>query len=62
MDRNFIVKAHLLSEGIKISKDAKKMLDKKSEIWLMDDYITCSGVTLVFGNQYVTAGPNENSN
>lgn len=61
MNRNFIIKAHLLSEGMKISSAAKALLDKKSDIWLMDDYITCSGVTVVFGNEYVTAGPDDDS-
>ncbi|WP_321835580.1 radical SAM protein [Clostridium butyricum] len=61
MNRNFIIKAHLLYGGIKISSAAKKLLDSMSEIWLMDDYITCSGVTLVFGDEYATAAPDENS-
>lgn len=61
MDRNFIIKAHLLYEGIKISKEAKEVLDKKSKVWLMNDYITCSGVTLVYNDEYVTAGAVDNS-
>lgn len=61
LNRDFIIKAHLLSDGIKISNAAKELLDTMSEIWLMDDYITCSGVTLVFGDEYATAGPSDDS-
>jgi hypothetical protein len=61
MDKYFILKAHLFEEGIKISTGAKKLLDAQSDIWLMDDYITCSGVTMNFGDEYVTAGVNPNS-
>lgn len=61
MNRYFILKANLLYEGIKVSSRAKKVLDDMSEIWLMNDYITCSGVTLVFGDEYATAGVNKES-
>lgn len=61
MDKNFILKAHLFEQGINISAEAKKILDKQSDIWLMDDYITCSGVTLHYDNEYVTAGVSKNS-
>lgn len=61
MDKNFILKAKLLEHGIKITNEAKKILDSKSNIWLMDDYITCSGLTLHFENQYATIGSNNNS-
>lgn len=62
MDKNFILKANLLEHGIKISGNAKKILDSQSDIWLMDDYITCSGVTLHFNEYYATIGVEENSN
>ena len=61
MDKNFILKANLLEHGINISSEAKKILDSQSDIWLMDDYITCSGVTLHFENQYTTIGVETNS-
>ena len=61
MDKYFIIKANLFEYGIKISPEAKKILDSQSNIWLMDDYITCSGVTLHFGNQYATVGVEPNS-
>lgn len=61
MDKDFILKARLLEYGIKISKDAKKILDSKSSIWLMDDYITCSGITLKYENQYATIGVENDS-
>lgn len=62
MDKNFILKANLLEHGIKISSQAKKILDSQSDIWLMDDYITCSGVTLHFNDFYATIGVEETSN
>lgn len=62
MDNNFIIKANLFEKGIKITPEAKAILDTKSDIWLMDDYITCSGVTLHFDNEFITAGSDENSN
>ena len=61
MEKGFILKARLLEKGIKVSKEAKKVLDKQSDIWLMDDYITCSGVTLVFDDTYATIGVEEDS-
>ena len=45
MDKNFILKANLFEQGIKVSSKAQEILDKQSDIWLMKDYITCSGVT-----------------
>lgn len=62
MDKGFILKAKLLEKGIKISKEAKKVLDKQSDIWLMNDYITCSGITLNYEDEYATIGVDENSN
>lgn len=62
MERGFILKARLLEKGIKVSADAKKILDKQSDIWLMDDYITCSGVTLNYEDVYATIGVGEDSN
>lgn len=62
MDKGFILKAKLLEKGIKISKEAKKILDKQSDIWLMNDYITCSGITLNYEDEYATIGVDENSN
>ena len=56
MERGFKLKAWLLEKGIKITKDAKKILDEQSDIWLMDDYITCSGITLKYDDQYATIG------
>lgn len=61
MNNDFILKAYLFEKGIKISKEAKDFLDKQSDIWLMDDYITCSGLTLHYNNCYVTASSNDNS-
>lgn len=61
MDNDFKLKAYLFEKGIKVSKEAKEILDKQSDIWLMDDYITCSGLTLHYNNCYVTAGSDDNS-
>lgn len=61
MDKNFILKANLLEHGVSISSKAKKVLDSQSDIWLMDDYITCSGLTLHFENEYATIGVETNS-
>lgn len=61
MEKDFVLKAQLFEHGIKISSEAKKVLDKQSDIWLMDDYITCSGVTLHYNNTYVTSGVNSDS-
>lgn len=61
MDKNFILKAQLFEHGIKVSSEAQEILDKQSDIWLMDDYITCCGVTLNYNNTYVTSGVNSTS-
>lgn len=61
MEKGFNLKANLFEKGIKISDGAKKILDTESDIWLMDDYITCSGVTLQFDDQYATVGVDNNS-
>lgn len=61
MDKDFKLKAYLFEKGLRISKEAKNILDKESDIWLMDDYITCSGLTLHYNNCYVTAGANNES-
>ncbi len=61
MEKGFILKAKLLEKGIKVSKDAKGILDKQSDIWLMDDYITCSGITLQYEDQYATIGVEDDS-
>ncbi|MBR2787380.1 MAG: hypothetical protein IKD76_07910 [Clostridia bacterium] len=54
MNKSLMLKANLLEKGINVSKDAKELLDTKSKIWLMDDYITASGVSMQFEDQYVT--------
>lgn len=61
MEKGFILKAKLLEEGIKVSKEAKKVLDKQSDIWLMDDYITCSGISLQYEDTYATIGVEKTS-
>lgn len=61
MDQGFILKAKMFERGIKVSKEAKKILDQQSDIWLMDDYITCSGVTLVYLDEYATVGVDDKS-
>lgn len=61
MEKGFTLKANLLEKGIKVTTNAKKVLDKQSDIWLMDDYITCSGVTLKYGDEYATIGVENNS-
>ena len=61
MEKGFKLKAWLLEKGIKVTKEAKKVLDKQSDIWLMDDYITCSGITLKFDDQYATIGVEDDS-
>lgn len=61
MERGFKLKAWLLEKGIKVTKEAKKVLDKQSDIWLMDDYITCSGITLKYEDEYATIGVEEDS-
>jgi len=61
MEKGFILKARLLEKGIKVTKEAKEILDKQSDIWLMDDYITCSGITLKYEDEYATIGVEEDS-
>ena len=61
MEKGFKLKAWLLEKGIKVDKEAKKVLDKQSDIWLMDDYITCSGITLKYDDQYATIGVEDDS-
>jgi hypothetical protein len=61
MNENFKLKARMFEKGIKVTTNAKKILDSLSDIWLMNDYITCSGITLVFEDEYATIGVNENS-
>ena len=61
MEKGFILKARLLEKGIKVTPEAKKILDKQSDIWLMDDYITCSGITLQYEDEYATIGVEEDS-
>ena len=61
MDKAFRLKAHLFEHGIDISSCAKRILDAQSDIWLMDDYITCSGVTLNFADKYATVGAEQGS-
>lgn len=64
MEKGFYLKAYLLEQGIKISLEAKAILDAQSDIWLMDDavtYVTNVGITLNFESQYVTAGINSES-
>lgn len=61
MEKGFILKAKLLEKGIKVTPSAKKVLDKQSDIWLMDDYITCSGITLQYEDEYATIGVEEDS-
>lgn len=61
MDKDFIIKAHLFEKGIKVTKEAKLILDSLSDIWLMDDYITCSGITLHYNNEYATIGVDSSS-
>lgn len=62
MSKCLMLKANLLEQGINISKEAKGLLDSKSKIWLMDDYITSSGVSMKFENQYVTTRVDKSSN
>lgn len=61
MNKYFYIKAQLLYEGIKITPKATEELNKISPIWLMKDYITCSGVTLNFKDLYVTTVPNDSA-
>ena len=62
MYESLLLKANLLEQGINVSKEAKKLLDSKSKIWLMDDYITSSGVSMHFEDQYVTTRVDSSSN
>jgi len=61
MTESFKLKARMFEQGINISNEARKMLNQKSDIWLMEDYITCSGLTLVFLDQYATVAINSSS-
>lgn len=61
MEKGFKLKAWLLEKGISVTKEAKAVLDKQSDIWLMDDYITCSGITLKYEDEYATVGVDEKS-
>lgn len=58
MNKDFILKANLFEHGINVSPEAKIILNAQSDIWLMDDYITCSGVTLNYNNEYATVNVN----
>ncbi|MDR1467432.1 MAG: hypothetical protein LBI55_03345 [Oscillospiraceae bacterium] len=52
---SFVLKANLFENGISISEGAKKFLNSKSDIWFMDNsYITCTGVSMHFDDQYIT--------
>ncbi|MGN0748309.1 MAG: hypothetical protein ACI4L1_01340 [Christensenellales bacterium] len=62
MNKDSILKAYMLQDGLNITAEAKKVLDQQSDIWLMDDYITCCGLTLHYNNEYATIGINQNSN
>lgn len=61
MEKGFKLKAKLLEYGIKVTPKAKEILDKQSDIWLMDDYITCSGITLQYEDTYATIGVEKDS-
>lgn len=61
MSESLVLKANLLEQGINVLKEAKKELDSKSKIWLMDDYITASGISIHFEDQYVTTKVDEKS-
>jgi len=58
---NFKLKAYMLEQGIKISTEAENFLNNKSPIWLMKDYITCTGLTFVFDGEYATISQNQAS-
>lgn len=63
INENFILKAHLFENGINIPEKTKKFLNSQSDIWSMDnDYITCTGITMKFGDQYITSNIRLNSN
>lgn len=61
MSKSLILKANLLEHGINVTNEAKSLLDSKSKIWLMDDYITSSGISIHFKDQYVTTKVDEHS-
>lgn len=61
MSKSLVLKASLLEQGINVLKEAKKELDSRSKIWLMDDYITASGISIHFEDQYVTTKVDEKS-
>lgn len=62
MTNGFKLKARMFEHGVNVTPEAKEVLDKQSDIWLMDDYITCSGITLVYLDEYATVGVDDNSN
>lgn len=61
MNKDFILKANLFEHGIKISAEAKKNLDSKSDIWVLNDFVATSGISLNFNNEYVTTRVNQDS-
>ena len=61
MTENFKLKAYMLEQGIKISTEAENFLNNTSTIWLMKDYITCTGLTFVFDGEYATISQNQAS-
>ncbi len=62
MNKEFILKANLIEHGLRISHNAKDALDKQSNIWwLRNDYVTANGITLNFGEEYVSVRHNPNS-
>lgn len=52
--KSFELKAKLFEQNINVTKEAEKILNSLSKIWRMNDYITCTGVTLKFLDQYAT--------
>lgn len=61
MTQGFKLKAKMFEYGVEVRPEAKAILDKQSDIWLMDDYITCSGITLAFLDEYATVGVEKSS-
>ncbi len=62
MNKEFVLKANLIEHGIRISRNAKDTLDKQSSIWwLRNDYVTANGITLNFGEEYVSVDHNPDS-
>lgn len=62
INESFRLKAYLLENGINISSGAKKVLDDKSDIWFMDnDYITCTGISMRYDDQYITVNVRSDS-